>query len=898
MSEENKISNWIDHVVLGLIVLLIVSMGLLFTTKTTDTNLFKELSMVVLIPVCFFAFMAKYFIEGRFNLTASPMNLPVLVFLAVAVVSFFTHPKLMFFSKFTFIKYVLFVCIFFLMSNLIRTRRQLKVVLYSLVVVALLCAVYGLMQKFPESKIVQEWLGFTSRFNRVPHFPLLKGLIIWANHPRIPSTFGNPNFFAAYIVLMTPLVFALIGSSKNIFSALFAGAVAAILTLCVVLTQTRGGWLGYAAGFVIYVLFFIFTVERDRIAHKPVFWLCATAFLVVAAVYLTQNEIVSKRIKRTIVNMHTGQGTVDSRSVFYKGTLGMFTARPLFGQGVGSFQIRFPFYRPNDYRMHRVSHNTRHSHSEYLQLLGEMGIIGLAGFLAVVAATVKTAWGVFTRGRNINYVFIGTGLLLILAGFFAYVLLHPGIIITGAIFAAGFGVIFFTLLLTGKESLVSTGDKYYRHIALGLFASIIGILVHNLVSVNLRWVEAAFFMWFNMGLLAAVARLEKEQRQSATSKKGGSTPESDQKTFHLFPLTDTTKAPAMAGFCILALAVSILSMYHYINFYKSELHRAAGVLHLEVTKRYDLAKQEFEKSVHYYYPNLSSRYKVAFIYGLIDRDVERAYREYKIVTRFAPHYSEIHYNLTSNCLSVAQLAARNKDSEKEKKFLEEAEQQAKMAVNIQNSSKNHMLYVRVLAARDKRQEAEAEYLIAKQRAKLEKERRIAGMSKSELVAEWVVYLLRWNQISKAEKELREVYDEYQEELTSMLDQVSAEINSLARSSFSPEQKQFLSSAVIKKAVARYNLLQRYYKPIVDISYRLAEIYRIQRKIAESEEILTRLVAENPDNGLVHFLMARHYLAAGKRFKARSELQSALELDKKSKWVKDAQEMLRRIEQNI
>ena len=892
---KDAVSKWIDGIVLGLIVLLLVSMALLFTTRTTDTNLFKELSMVFLVPICFFAFMAKFLVKGRFKLTSSPMNIPVLIFLAVSTVSFFTHPKLMFFSKFTYIKYLCFGGVFFLMANLIRTRAQLKIVLYTMAVMAFLCSVYGLMQKYPDHA---KWLGFTYRIRQMPHFPILKGLIIWARHPRTPSTFGNPNFFAAYIVLMTPVVFGMIAASKKIIGAVLAGSVAAILTLCIVLTQTRGGWLGYAAGFVVYLLFFIFTVERDRVAHKPVFWICAAVFIVAVGVYFSQNEIVSNRIKRTITNMHTGKGTVDSRSIFYKGALNMFSAKPVFGQGVGSFQMRFPFYRPNDYRMHHVSHNTRHSHSEYLQLLSEMGIIGLLAFLVVIGAVVKTAWRTFVVRKKRNHWLISIGLLMILAAFFVYVVVKPGMIITTLIGVTGLGLIFVTLLISGKETFCYAGDRYYRHIALGLFASIIGILVHNLVSVNLRWVEAGFFLWFNMGLLVAVARLEQEQRQSVAAKNRKDETELEEKTFRIVTIDDEYRIPAIASFVALTLVVTISFYWIYLNYYKSELARAKGVIHLEQTKNYALAKKYFEDSTRYYYQNLSSRYKVAYVYGLLDHDLEKAYREYKIITQFSPHYSEIHYNLTSNCLSVARKAASQNDKAKQQKFLAEAEDQAKMAVKIQASSKNQMLYVRVLLERGKLEEAEKRYFMAKQQAVLERERGIRGLTKSQVVLEWASNMISMKKLDQALTELEEVYREYQEELSSILEGVEAGTNYSRDSAKSPLVGRALKTVAVKRGIAEYQTLQAAYKGIVDIGYRLSEIYRVRRQLPQAEKILDQLVAEFPNMGVVHFFRGRYFAVTGKKFKARSELQRALELDQKSRWVKDAKGLLERIEQNL
>jgi O-antigen ligase/tetratricopeptide (TPR) repeat protein len=911
---KDAVSKWIDAIVLGLVVLLLVNMAFLFTTRTTDTNLFKELSMVLLVPVCFFVFIAKFLVKGRFKLTSSPMNVPILIFLAIAALSFCTHPKLMFFSKITFIKYLCFGGAFFLMASLIRTRAQLKIVLYTMAVMAFLCAVYGLMQKFPDGF---KWLGFTREFKQedIPHFPLLKGLIIWARHPRIPSTFGNPNFFAAYIVLMTPVVFGMIAASKKIIGAVLAGSVAAILTLCIVLTQTRGGWLGYAAGFLIYLLFFIFTVERDRVAHKPVFWICAAAFFIAATVYLSQSPIVSKRIKHTIANMQSGQGTVDSRSIFYKGTLNMFEAKPVFGQGVGSFQIRFPFYRPNDYRMHRVSHNTRHSHSEYLQLLGEMGIIGLLAFLVVIGAAVKTTWRTFIVGKNNNHRLISIGLLMILLAFLAYVVVNPGMIITTLIGVAGLGLIFVTLLLSGKKTFCYAGDRYYRHIALGLFASIIGILVHNLVSVNLRWVEAGFFLWFNMGLLVAVARLEQEQRQRVADKKSKDAPELEEKTFRLVPISKRYQVPAIAVFIALALVIIIPSRFsiywHYINFYKSEMARKEGTESqryfqylagrgyannpkaLELLRK---AEKAFEQSIHYYHQNLSSRYKLAAVYGGRG-NWQKANKEYMTLIKYAPHYTEVHVNLTTNNFALAVNASKEKNNKKVKSHLDEALKQAKLAVKIQDSSRNRLLLAKAYINLNEMEDAEEEYQMAMKRARQQIDKGISGMKASEIVLEWTNILERKKLTGKSQKELQNIYDKYQAELTNILNDVYAGYSFNNQYNITPLMKKALNVAVDRTGARQLEKLHRDYNGMHDISISLARLHAA-KKPAETEKILRGILLEYPNDSTTSYYLGIFYYMQKSYFKARTELERALRLTPKAPWAEQTKKILANIEKHI
>lgn len=69
----------------------------------------------------------------------------------------------------------------------------------------------------------------------------------------------------------------------------------------------------------------------------------------------------------------------------------------IIGNGIGTFQLIFPLYRPSEYHHCGVSHNTLHAHNEYLEVLAEEGVLGILVYLWIFIAFFKGAAKVFAK---------------------------------------------------------------------------------------------------------------------------------------------------------------------------------------------------------------------------------------------------------------------------------------------------------------------------------------------------------------------------------------------------------------------------------------------------------------------------------------------------------------------
>jgi len=261
---------------------------------------------------------------------------------------------------------------------------------------------------------------------------------------RSSGTMGNANLLGSFSMVMIPVGTGfLLGRHRlSKFRIPAAGVFALLCLFAVVSSKTRGSLLGIAVLAVSVPLIPALRRDRKRLA----------AILLLLLVLLGLSVVVLWNRVEELTQME--RGTLQVRNLIWSGSLRMWLGNPVLGYGPGSFQIVFPGYRNPDYFLLGVSHNTLHAHCEYLEILGDSGLVGLLlwGFLAV---SVMTA---VRKGRRGN--------------------------------AEDGG---------GEGKLIDAEGWMF----LGIAGGILALLAEALVSVALRWPPSAFMMALLTGLLLA-----------------------------------------------------------------------------------------------------------------------------------------------------------------------------------------------------------------------------------------------------------------------------------------------------------------------------------------------------------------------------------------------------------
>jgi putative inorganic carbon (HCO3(-)) transporter len=226
----------------------------------------------------------------------------------------------------------------------VRTREQLLWVVGSLVVGAVVAAVYGMVAGPP------------------PDDP---GRV----------AIGNANETAASLVaggtLAAALVFALRG--KPVLRLLTTIAVP-LCVFAVFLTLSRGGLVALGASLIAAIV----VAGRRR---GVVLGLAAAAVL---ATVIYFGAFAPAEARDRVLELQGGTGRTDIWTVGWR----MVEDQPLLGVGAGNFPVASIHYLLEPGSLMRtdfIVDNPKVAHNTYLNVLAELGVVGLALFLAVIA---------------------------------------------------------------------------------------------------------------------------------------------------------------------------------------------------------------------------------------------------------------------------------------------------------------------------------------------------------------------------------------------------------------------------------------------------------------------------------------------------------------------------------
>ncbi len=285
----------------------------------------------------------------------------------------------------------------------------------------------------------------------------------------------------------------------------------------------------------------------------------------------------------------------------WKGAISIIKAQPwntrLLGTGPGTFPILFPKYRDSGYiQRFRYAENLQHAHSEYLEITTESGFIGAALFLLFLAAYFLGIKKFSSRNKLDSWTKLSAG-------------------------------------------------------------AVIAILVHNAVSVNLRWFSSLFLLLFIMG-------------QTLPAKNEDRIQFNPQKQF----------SPTKLILIITFLFLGVVSLWKQITYFQSERLYFQAKVKLALDRK-DQAIHILEQSVQHNPDNLPAQYDLAYAFSLNGQPLKAA-PVYEFICSHNPNYQRVHRNLA---ICYHQIAQKVQDRQYYKKAL--AEMKKECALN--DTDDNH-----------------------------------------------------------------------------------------------------------------------------------------------------------------------------------------------------------------
>ncbi|MFA6579527.1 MAG: O-antigen ligase family protein [Elusimicrobiota bacterium] len=339
-----------------------------FYLRTYDSAQVK-ISLVQMGGVCLLGlWMSRLLEEGRRAFTKNDLVTlaPFLAYFAYGIFSYI-HAPYKFSSLDFFLRRIFYMTVPLIVIREFHeaaTERLTRILVWTLAI----SAGYGFLQWFDVS-------FFPPGPGRGPDPFIWRG----AFGARVFSTFGNPNFFADYLVIMFPVLVAQFLKTRawRLLPLVFLDV------FCLWGTQTKGAWIGFAISLMLLVSTHAYFFNRE--------WLLAQWKKVALSFILISGLVLGAVFNKLA---HSGFTSVNFRLFTWEATWEMIRTQPLIGTGIGSFWVIYPaFRRPPIFHI-EGKHNTEtdHSENEHLEVLFDEGILGSGIFIWLCLSTFIVAY--------------------------------------------------------------------------------------------------------------------------------------------------------------------------------------------------------------------------------------------------------------------------------------------------------------------------------------------------------------------------------------------------------------------------------------------------------------------------------------------------------------------------
>ena len=303
-----------------------------------------------------FSWLAKMSINKELGLfIRTPLNKPIAYYIIICLVStlfgsLFGRVALKT-GFFYVLKYFEYMIIYFMVTNLLESKRQAKRYLWAMLVTCAIVSVIGISQIPLGGRVTAPFEGAS----------------------------GEPNTFGGYLVFMMSITFGLFLTSPSFRNQLIFGSLIILIAIPLFYTQSRTSYLAAIPS----LLTFLYLSKKRA-------WVLAAVFLIVLSLPYVTPRIAKERISYTFT-----QG-LDRTDVVEIGGIKLDTstsARVNSWKAASRDWINHPFlgYGVTGYRF---------VDAQYVRVITETGILGLISFLFLITTLARKAYGIFKSATD------------------------------------------------------------------------------------------------------------------------------------------------------------------------------------------------------------------------------------------------------------------------------------------------------------------------------------------------------------------------------------------------------------------------------------------------------------------------------------------------------------------
>lgn len=311
----------------------------------------KMLAVYALTAVIAAGWLIEIIRQRRLIFAKTPLDLPLLLFLLSQILStiFSIEPHTSvwgYYSRFHggLLSTVSYLILFWAYSTFMRekTAKAIAVTLSTGLIVTL----YGIAE----------------------HFGIDKHIWVQDVVNRVFSTLGQPNWLAAYLVMLIPLTL-----TRRRYWWLLP-----LFLLTLYFTKSRSGFISGGAMILVYCF--------ARFRRLAPLWILLAAGGLIFGYRFVSRELAPGPAGPAI--SQGGSASSAIRQVVWQGAIDIWKHYPVFGSGVETFAYSYYNFRPADHNLlSEWDYLYNKAHNEFLNFLATTGALGLGSYLLLIGWT-------------------------------------------------------------------------------------------------------------------------------------------------------------------------------------------------------------------------------------------------------------------------------------------------------------------------------------------------------------------------------------------------------------------------------------------------------------------------------------------------------------------------------
>jgi tetratricopeptide (TPR) repeat protein len=366
---KNNLSVFIDKLITLILLIVAGITPLLFFNQTTEFyEMPKLVFLIVATTILLGLSIFSWILKGKVTINRTPLDVPLLVFLAVVLISTYVSGTRYqaIYGDFpnvhgSAVSWVLYVLLYFVTVSNLKDMARIKNFLYVLFTSAGAVALITLL----------------SFFGIFLPFDFTRGV----NFTPTGSTFST----IAFLIMLLPLPLISIINPNKYLPRYLAVILTILFSIIIVLT---GSVAAYITLFIVFGLSFY--VSKDHLSKNGLTLFLVSAAVVILTLAAAYLPFRGNKIQQLEIGFP--KEIQLPLSISWKISASSFRDAPFFGTGPSSYLFNFTSYKPTEFNLLNYwNFSFGNAYDEFLQVLSTLGLVGFFVLIILCVVVIRNS---------------------------------------------------------------------------------------------------------------------------------------------------------------------------------------------------------------------------------------------------------------------------------------------------------------------------------------------------------------------------------------------------------------------------------------------------------------------------------------------------------------------------